>query len=95
MTLLEYLSKRELGKKYKWKYFEEEYPGSDLKDWRRGHEIIRLNHSIRTCNICNNNYQRIIIKIPEMIEVYDFCNHLFFEYACMYCDAHYYIDNSK
>ena len=94
MTLLEYLSKRELGKKYKWKNFEEEYPGSDLKDWRRGHQIIRLNQSIKTCNICNNNYQKIIIKIPEMIDIYGFCDHLFLEYACMYCDAHYFIDKS-
>ena len=95
MTLLEYLSKRELGRGYKWKYFEDIYPGSDIKDWRRGHEIIKLNESKKFCYLCNNNYQRIIIKIPEMIDTYGFCNHLFFEFACMYCNAEYYIDRYK
>ena len=91
MSVLKYLNCREVGKTFNWIYFEEIYPGSDIKDWRRGHKIIKIGDSNKTCNLCFNPHQKIIIRIPEMVDLYGFSDHFFYEYACMYCDSHFYI----
>lgn len=86
MSILEYLKFRELGISCKWKTFEEVYPGSDLNDWRRGHEIIKIRDQNKECTKCYNKYQAMIIKIPELIDIFQFEKHIFFEFGCMYCD---------
>ena len=90
MTIMEYLRCREIGKPYNWKLFEELYPGSDLNDWRRGHEIIKVGEQDLECIKCFNKYQIMIIKIPDLVDIFEFEKHAFFEYGCMYCNYYIY-----
>lgn len=92
MTLIEYLRCREIGLSYKWKLFEEIYPGSDLNDWRRGHQIIKIRDQEIECKNCYNKFQIMMIKIPELSDLFEFEKHVFFEYGCMYCDSYIYKD---
>ena len=86
MSLLKFLKNREIGKPYNWKLFETVYPGSDLNDWRRGHKIIKLREQEKECVRCFNKYQVILIKIPDLSDIFEFDIHVFFDFGCMYCD---------
>ena len=92
MSLIKYLHYRQLGINYEWDKFEEVYPYSDLKDWRRGHQIIKLRNQETCCDICRVPYQVMLIKIPDMIEDFGFETHVFFEYGCMSCKYYLYRD---
>jgi len=90
MSIINYLRNRELGISIKWHLFEDIYPGSDLNDWRRGHEIIKLKEQKKECIRCFNKYQVMLIKIPDLTDIFKFENHVFFEYGCMYCQYYIY-----
>lgn len=93
MSIFKYLKSREIGIYYKWDIFEDIYPGADINDWRRGHQIIKLRNQEKVCKTCYNNYQIMLIKIPDMIDLYHFEIHLFCEYGCMYCNYYLYKNN--
>jgi hypothetical protein len=95
MSIFEYLTNRQIGKKTQWKLFEDIYPGSDINDWRRGNKIIKLRNQKKYCKRCFNNYQVYLIKIPDLMDIFGFETHLFYESNCTYCDYYIYIDNNK
>ena len=95
MNIFNYLKNREIGNKLKWNLFEDIYPGCDIKDWRRGNQIIKLREQDKICNKCFNKFQIYLIKIPDLMDIFGFETHLFYESNCTYCDYYIYIDNNK
>ena len=73
-----------------WQIFKDYYIDVPKTDWRSECKIIPLGDSDRKCFICNRNYKKMIIKLPELDDIFDKQNHLMVDIACPICESYKY-----
>lgn len=73
-----------------WQLFKNYYTNVPKTDWRYEYEIIPLGDCEKKCLKCNRNHKKMIIKLPELDEIFDKKNHLIVDIFCPICESYKY-----
>ena len=77
----------------KWVIFKDYYKEVPNSDWRNMYKIIPLGDCSNKCNICDRYYQKMIIKLPELADVFEKENHVYIDICCPICHSYKYSKN--